>query len=294
VNTLHRTFIWVAWISCAIVASAIAASAQSQVRVTVDRSTIWTADFQTPAAVVDGGTMLTVVAERKDWYEVIVPERADPARAAQHGFIFQSFVTQSTAKSTVAEPRAEIDPPRVGAAGFAHFGYSRFAAQNSFQAILGHPGGGIFGGGGEVRFGRGFFVNASIDRFEQTGQRAIVANGQVFNLGVSDTIALTTWAGTAGWRFAREHVTPYVGGGLGLVRYRETSNFADPGEDVDSRFRSYHVVGGVEVRDGWVATAFEVAYSRVPDAIGVGGASAAFHETDLGGIVGRIKVLVGR
>ena len=289
-NTIHHPFIRIAWISLAIVASATASSAETRVRVTADRSTIWTADFQTPAAVVDSGTMLTVVAERKDWYEVVVPETADPGRAAQHGFIFKSFVTGSTAD----EPRTELEASRFGVAGFAHFGYSRFAAHNSFQAVLGHPGGGIYGGGGEVRLGKGFFANASVDRFEQTGQRAIVANGQVFNLAVSDTIALTAWAGTAGWRFAHEHVTPYVGGGLGMVHYRETSNFADPGEDVDSRFRSYHVLGGVEVRNGWVATAFEVAYSRVPDAIGFGGTSAAFHETDLGGIVGRIKVLVGR
>ncbi|PYQ87147.1 MAG: hypothetical protein DMG02_21885 [Acidobacteria bacterium] len=289
-NTIHRTFIRIAWISCAIVVSAAAARAETQVRVTVDRSTIWTADFQTPAAVVDSGTMLTVVAERKDWYEVLVPETTDPARAAQHGFIFKSFVT----KSTVAAPRAETDSSRFGVAGFAQFGYSRFAAQNSFQAILGHPDGGIYGGGGEMRLGRGLFISASVDRFEQTGQRAIVADGQVFNVAVSDTIALTALAGTAGWRFANEHVTPYFGGGLGQLHYRETSGFADPGEDVDSRFRSYHVLGGVEVRNGWVATAFEAEYSRVPDAIGFGGASAAFHESDLGGVVGRVKVLVGR
>jgi opacity protein-like surface antigen len=289
-NTIRHTFIRIACITCAIVLSAAAARAEAQVRVTVDRSTIWTDDFQTPAAVVDSGTMLVVVAERKDWYEVVVPETADPARASKHGFIFKSFVT----KSTVAAPRAEIESSRFGVAGFAHFGYSRFAAHNSFQAILGHPGGGIYGGGGEVRLGKGLFVNASIDRFDQTGQRAIVADGQVFNLAVSDTIALTSLAGIAGWRFAHEHVTPYVGGGLGQVRYRETSNFADPGEDVDSRFRSYHVLGGVEVRNGWVATAFEVDYSRVPDAIGSAGVSAAFHESDLGGIVARVKVLIGR
>ena len=117
-NTIHRTFIRIAWISCAIVVSAAAARAETQVRVTVDRSTIWTADFQTPAAVVDSGTRLTVVAERKDWYEVLVPETTDPARAAQHGFIFKSFVT----KSTVAAPRAETDPSRFfGVVAFASY-----------------------------------------------------------------------------------------------------------------------------------------------------------------------------
>jgi len=55
-----------------------------------------------------------------------------------------------------------------------------------------------------------------------------------------------------------------------------------------------HVVGGVEFRNGWVATGFEVEYSRVPNSIGVGGASAAFQESDLGGVVARIRILVGR
>jgi hypothetical protein len=43
-----------------------------------------------------------------------------------------------------------------------------------------------------------------------------------------------------------------------------------------------------------VATAFEVQYTRAPGALGLSGASAAFNESNLGGISGRIKVLVGR
>ena len=54
------------------------------------------------------------------------------------------------------------------------------------------------------------------------------------------------------------------------------------------------MLGGVEFRNGWVATAFEMEYSRIPDAIGFGGASSAFQESNLGGVVGRIKILVGR
>jgi opacity protein-like surface antigen len=290
----HRRFRWIASLSCAIAFSATTAGAETRIRVIVDQATIWGADFQTPAAIVDSGTMLTAVGERRDWYEVVLPGKE--GEAAPHGFIFKSFVTKSlvVGKPRAAAPQTEGDSPRLGGAGFAHLGYSRFSAQNSFQAILGHAGGGMYGGGGELRVGKGLFFGGSIDRFEQTGQRAVVADGQVFSLGVSDTIAMTRLAGTAGWRFVHERATPYVGGGLGQVRYRETSNFADAGEDVDSRFRSYHVLGGVEVRNGWAATAFEVEYSRVPDAIGSAGVSAAFHESDLGGIVARLKVLVGR
>ena len=76
--------------------------------------------------------------------------------------------------------------------------------------------------------------------------------------------------------------------------YKEASSFADAAENIDTRFTSYHVLGGVEIRNGWVATAFEVEYSRIPGAIGFGGASAAFQESNLGGVVARIKILVGR
>jgi opacity protein-like surface antigen len=98
----------------------------------------------------------------------------------------------------------------------------------------------------------------------------------------------------AGWRFDHGTTTPYVGGGIGTVLFKEESLAADPGENIQTRFTSYHAIAGVEFRNGWVATAFEVEYSRIPDSIGVGGASAAFQESNLGGVVGRIKILVGR
>ena len=74
----------------------------------------------------------------------------------------------------------------------------------------------------------------------------------------------------------------------------EQASFTEPSENIHTQYSSYHVLGGVEFRNEWVATAFEVQYTRAPHAIGVGGASAAFRETNLGGLVARIKVLVGR
>ena len=59
-------------ISCVVIAHAASASAQTTVLVRVDQSTMWTHDFRSPAAVVRAGSILKVVVERKDWYEVIV------------------------------------------------------------------------------------------------------------------------------------------------------------------------------------------------------------------------------
>jgi opacity protein-like surface antigen len=299
-NVMHRALIRLAAISCLLVAHAASASAQTTIRVTVDHSTIWTRDFISPAAIVRAGSILTVVGEGRDWYEVVVPGL--DGLKGQTGFISKSLVDAGTAPAS-SPPRDGPPSPvartpalpsqRLGFAGFGQFGYTRFAAQDSFQAITGHGGGAVVGGGAEVRIGS-LFLGGSIDRYTQTGQRVLVIDREVFGLGVPDTISLVPMKALAGWRFERATATPYVGGGIGTVLFKEESLAADPGENIQTRFTSYHAIAGVEFRNGWVATAFEVEYSRIPDSIGVGGASAAFQESNLGGVVGRIKILVGR
>ena len=85
-------------------------------------------------------------------------------------------------------------------------------------------------------------------------------------------------------------VVPYVGGGVGVVLYEEKSDFAEAGDDVSESSPSYHVLGGVDFA---VSRTFvlgvEGVYRWVPDALGEGGASEAFGETDLGGFVLRAK-----
>jgi len=299
-NAMHRALIRLAAISCLMVAHAASASAQTTIRVSVDRSTIWTHNFLAPAAIVRAGTILTVVGQRGDWYEVVVPGL--DGLKGQTGFISKWLIDDTTAPASLP---ARVGPPptvartqpvrsqRLGFAGFGQFGYTRFAAQNSFQAITGTGGGAMMGGGGEVRIGS-LFLGGSIDRYTQTGQRVLVIDREVFGLGVPDTITLVPMKALAGWRFEHGNATPYVGGGIGTVLFKEESLAADPGENIQTRFTSYHAVAGVEFRNGWVATAFEVEYSRIPDSIGFGGASAAFQESNLGGVVGRIKILVGR
>jgi opacity protein-like surface antigen len=183
--------------------------------------------------------------------------------------------------------------PMIGFAVFGDFGYERLSANRSFGAVLGTPGGGIAGGGGEIRL-KNVFLNASVDHFSKTGQRVAVVDGAVYHLGVPDTITMIPLHVSLGWRFVHERATPYVGAGAGRIWYREQTPYTDGVENVDTRFASYHVVGGVEFRNEWVATAFEVQYTRAPGALGVSGASAAFNESDLGGVSGRIKILVGR
>jgi hypothetical protein len=275
----------------ALVGAATWASAQTTVRVVRDQTTIWTADFTQTAAVVRAGTILTVVRRNRDWYEVRVPTTVGGS-----GWVLKSNVdTDTSAAGPVARATAPGTPAphTLGVVGVGQFGYVRFAAEQSFNAILGASGGGFYGGGAEVRV-LDAFVSASVERFEKTGQRILVTDGEVFQLGIPDTITVMPIAVSAGWRIPRERATPYIGGGVGRILYRERASFTEAAENVRSQYSSYHVLGGLEFRNEWVATAFEVQYTRAPNTIGVGGASAAFQETNLGGLVARIKILVGR
>jgi hypothetical protein len=279
-------------------------NAQQFVRVTRDQTTIWKADFTSVAAVVPLGTTLMVVGQRREWYEVVVPG-ATPNQNERTGFVFAANIESTGTRASTAPPAVQrparraaeprpFAPPTVSILVFGQLGYTRLAAHNSFAAVLGDPGGPVYGGGAEMRLAGGFFVNGAIEHFEKTGQRVLVADGRIFKLGIPNTVSMTPIAATAGWRFVNDRAVPYVGAGAGTLSYKENSSFADAGENVSSRFKSYHVLGGVEFRGDWVGTAFEVQYSRVPDALGRAGASAAFHESDLGGIAARVKVLVGR
>jgi opacity protein-like surface antigen len=283
--------------SCLLAVCATTAFAQTAVRVTRDQTTIWNPGFSIEAVVVPAGTVLTVVARRGDWYEVHVPgERR--AGDSPTGFIYKGNVVavkeSASPRQTGADELSSERTRPVGVFGFVQGGYTWFAARNSFQAVLDRPGGPLLGGGGEVRVRGRLFVNASVERFEQQGERVFVFDGEVFRLGTPNTITMVPFVMTAGWRFEHARVTPYAGAGIGRMSYKERSSVADPGEDVDTRFTTYHALGGVEFRENWVATAFEVQYSSVPDALGLAGASAAFGESNLGGFGARIKIVVGR
>jgi len=63
---------------------------------------------------------------------------------------------------------------------------------------------------------------------------------------------------------------------------------------VKETFTSYHVLGGIDIPLGsWLAFG-PSELPLVPDALGEGGASKEFGETDLGGYTFRARFIVGR
>ena len=188
----------------------------------------------------------------------------------------------------------------VGIGGFFDIGVVQFTASQSFEAVLGTSTGTVFGGGGQIVLPGGVFASVHASQFTKSGERVFVFEGETFGLGIDTTVKIRPLEVTAGYRFGggpRQRLVPYVGAGLGWHRYEETSDFADDDENVDETFRGYHLLGGAEYRlRRWFSIGGEFQWTTVPDALGEdpNGVSAAFGETDLGGIALRVRFVVGR
>jgi opacity protein-like surface antigen len=199
-----------------------------------------------------------------------------------------------------ARPRAAAPQSRsIQIGGYAMVGRFNFDATESFDAILGTSSGPIFGGGARVGlpFG-GLFVEVGAWQFSDEGERVFVSNGTVYPLNIPVEITVTPLEVSGGWRFRipkLPKLTPYAAGGFTSMRYKETSSFSTPAEDVDETFNGYHLFGGAEYKiTRWLGAAGEVAWTTVPDALGEGGVSKEFNEDDLGGASFRFKITIGR
>jgi hypothetical protein len=88
---------------------------------------------------------------------------------------------------------------------------------------------------------------------------------------------------------------PYVGGGIGFLSYKETSDFPGGSEDVSDTFTSYHVLGGMDFPvSKWIGVGAEAIWRFVPDGLKDSPVGEEFGEKDLGGLAIRVLVTVGR
>jgi opacity protein-like surface antigen len=280
---------------------------QSMVKTTRDKVLVWRRNPSAVIATLPEGVVLEAIAREAQWYQVRVPEKFAGAGGAV-GFVYKGHVElvegpepplhaalPPASETARGARRKAVPPPAFGARGYGMVSIDWFQASDSFKAILDQSSGVFYGGGGQAIF-RHFFVDVSFEHFKKTGERAIVVDGNVFRLGIPDTITMDPVRVVGGYRLSQQNgVTPYVGGGIGSVRFQETSDFADADETTDERFTSYHAVAGVEyAARKWLWVAGEVRYTSVPDAIGAPGIAAEFDETNLGGFGVAVKVLVGK
>jgi hypothetical protein len=199
-----------------------------------------------------------------------------------------------------AKPRPRAQPSRgIDIGGYAMVGNITFAATESFDAILGRSSGPIVGGGARIGLPwGGLFLDVGAWRFRDSGERVFIFENTVIPLGIPVDITVTPIEISGGWRFRfrrAPRLVPYAAAGVTSLRYRETSDFSTPAEDVEATFNGYHLSAGAEYRiTRWLGLAGEASWSTVPDAIGASGVSEIFDETDLGGRTLRLKITVRR
>jgi hypothetical protein len=110
---------------------------------------------------------------------------------------------------------------------FAVATVEHFSASTSLNAVLDSSTFPLWGGGVDVIVRKRAFIDVTISRLRETGQRAFIFNGTVFPLGIGLGITLTPVELSAGYRFhlRKSRIVPYAGAGVGWYRYLERSDF---------------------------------------------------------------------
>lgn len=200
---------------------------------------------------------------------------------------------QMTADEAAQTRRAPAAPRRqLGVRAFAVLDSDSMTASNTFDAVLETHLLTARGGGAELlNIWKGLFVRVAATRVSRTGSRVVVVDKEPISLGIPLTIEIQPVEFGGGWRSTigqRGRGAFYVGGGLLHVVYRETSKFAGVGENTDTTFNGALIFGGADVRLWhFIVGGGEVQFRSVPNALGDGGASQAFKETNLGGVTVR-------
>jgi hypothetical protein len=176
-----------------------------------------------------------------------IDRAADARRAREIGY----------ARGASAPPLPSPTGRPLRFAAFATAGWFTATANQSFDAVLDTHSGTDIGFGAQVAWQtgalRGLFVEFDASRFEETGERAFVHEGEVFPLGIPLTIGLKPIEVSAGYRLnpvrrtrtgvVASPVAWFAGGGVGSVGYTET----DDESEISDRFVAYHVMGGADV-----------------------------------------------
>ena len=198
----------------------------------------------------------------------------------------------------LATPAAAQDAPALSIRPFFVAAEQSFAATQTFDAAFSQHTGPFFGGGLQAVVLDHFVVEVGASRFRKNGGRAFLSGGKAYSLGIPLTATITPLEITGGYRFlfkSMPSVRPYAAAGWTRYGYKETSDFALDGENVDTHHSGVVASGGVEVRlHRWIGAAIDAEYSRVRGILGVSGVSKQAGEQDLGGVAARVKVIIGR
>lgn len=269
----------------------------------------------TPLRTLAVGTTLMVERVEEDWVQVTFNDRQFGRRL---GWIERRSIRMNIFETPPAEPKPtpaplpgqgqarpgvrpaiRRQPAPIGLRLLGSAASDSMSAAESFRAVTGSDRVPSYGGGIQVtNLWHGLYAEVAAERSVRDGQRVFVSGDDVFALGIPLRVRMTPIDVVGGWRSAPVgRFMTYGGAGMTFVRYEETSDFADADENENVKEDGLGVVAvaGVEVRlSNWVHVRGEGRYRRVNDVLGLGGASAAFEETRLGGFGGGLKIVLGR
>jgi hypothetical protein len=195
----------------------------------------------------------------------------------------------------LALPATALAQSVPGIRGYAVIGSTMLTAADSFDAVAGSSSTLGIGGGAAVSFWKGLFVDVSVSRMKVDGERVFVDEGTVFPLGIPLAVTMVPFDLAGGWRLSGRRLSPYAGAGLSWISYKETSDFAAAGEDVDDSGTGLLLLGGVDVAlSDWLHLGGEVRYRDADAALGDTGVSQIFGETSIGGVAASVRISVGR
>lgn len=185
---------------------------------------------------------------------------------------------------------------RTGLIAFGSLDQLNIASSQSFEAVFGTSKAHALGAGIDViNIWHHVFVRVAASQASLDGERVAVVNSTVFKLGTKLTADMTPTELGVGWRFVSTNpdfrLTPYIGGGAVLLSYKETSTFADSGENVSETFKGIGAFGGVDFRFTRQALiGVEGQYRVINNTPAANSAAANFNETNLGGAVLRVRL----
>jgi opacity protein-like surface antigen len=272
---------------------------------------------RTPLRTLPVGMALTILRRQGEWLQVtfedpqlgrrtawieakavrIRPASAEPAPdpptppEARPG---SGAPRTPAAQSRRAARRPAVQP--LGVRAFGGGAVEWMSASKSFDAVTGSNRVYSYGGGVQVtNVWQGLFIEGALTRAKADGERVFASGDEVFPLGIPLELTMMPVDLVVGWRGPVDRYVPYLGGGLTLFKYQETSDFADEDEDLDEWYRGFVIMGGVEVGVArWVHVRADLRYRQVNDALGLGGVSQVFDEKRLGGFSAGLHLVLGR